>query len=179
MKTRLNNISLVKICLSFLFFFILIFACGNNDQSNYVSYTKNDSLLMQKLNICYYGDSVIYNGLNDEFNMPLESCRDWSYHSYEIDKRFYLVIPESAGYTGSAGGSIYLYEKSKEIYQLIDQRIGFFNVQKSDVDNCKFYYTKVDKTNIPYKDYEYVFNIDYKKKEIRELEKNLINVWNN
>ena len=41
------------------------------------------------------------------------------------------------------------------------------------------YYTKVDKTTIPYKDYEYVFNIDYKKKEIRELEKNLINVWDN
>jgi len=134
---------------------------------------------MQKLNLCYYGDSVIYNGLNDEFNMPLERCRDWDYHSYEIKKRFYLVVPESAGYSGSAGGTIYLYEKSKEIYQLVDQRIGFFNVQKSDVDNCKFYYNKVDKTTIPYKDYEYVFNIDYKKKEIRELEKNLINVWDN
>ena len=163
----------------FLFFSLIIFACGNNNQLNYVSYTNNDSILMQKLNLCYNGDSVIYNGLKDEFFMSLERCRDWNYHSYEIDKRFYLVIPESAGYTGSAGGSIYLYEKSKESYRLIDSRIGFFNVQKSDIDNCKFYYTKVDKTTIPYKDYEYLFDINYKKKEIRELEKNLINVWNN
>tara|TARA_B100000161_G_scaffold207896_1_gene152819 strand:- start:2933 stop:3439 length:507 start_codon:yes stop_codon:yes gene_type:complete len=163
----------------FLFFSLIIFACGNNNQLNYVSYTNNDSILMQKLNLCYNGDSVIYNGLKDEFFMPLERCRDWNYHSYEIDKRFYLVIPESAGYTGSAGGSINLYEKSKESYQLIDERIGFFNVQKSDIDNCKFYYTKVDKTTIPYKEYEYIFDVNYKKKEIRELEKNLINVWNN
>lgn len=163
----------------FLFFSLIIFACGNNNQLNYVSYTNNDSILMQKLNLCYNGDSVIYNGLKDEFFMPLERCRDWNYHSYEIDKRFYLVIPESAGYIGSAGGSIYLYEKSKESYQLIDEKIGFFNVQKSDIDNCKFYYTKVDKTTIPYKEYEYIFDINYKKKEIRELEKNLINVWNN
>ena len=163
----------------FLFFSLIIFACGNNNQLNYVSYTNNDSILMQKLNLCYNGDSVIYNGLKDEFFMPLERCRDWNYHSYEIDKRFYLVIPESAGYTGSAGGSIYLYEKSKESYLLIDERIGFFNVQKSDIDNCKFYYTKVDKTTIPYKEYEYIFDVNYKKKEIRELEKNLINVWDN
>ena len=163
----------------FLFFSLIIFACGNNNQLNYVSYTNNDSILMQKLNLCYNGDSVIYNGLKDEFFMPLERCRDWNYHLYEIDKRFYLVIPESSGYTGSAGGSIYLYEKSKESYLLIDERIGFFNVQKSDIDNCKFYYTKVDKTTIPYKEYEYIFDVNYKKKEIRELEKNLINVWNN
>ena len=40
-----------------------------------VKYILNDSILMQKLKFCYFGDTIIYNDLSDEFYQPLLKCR--------------------------------------------------------------------------------------------------------
>ena len=127
-----------------------------------VKYILNDSILMQKLKFCYFGDTVIYNDLPDEFFLPLPKCTNGVYHTFIIDSNYFIVYPQTLGYSGSGGGFFFLYKKENAEYRLIDEIWGDLDLEKTNFDLSVFYYVKTDKSTKPYVGYEYEFVIDKK-----------------
>lgn len=144
-----------------------------------VKYILNDSILMQKLKFCYFGDTVIYNDLKDEFFGPLLECKNGVYHTFIIDSNYFIVYPQSSDYGGSGGGFFFLYKKENSEYRLIDEIWGDLDLEKINFDSSVFYYTKTDKFTRPYVDYQYEFIIDKKNNKFLIKNKTVRNVWGN
>lgn len=144
-----------------------------------VKYILNDSILMQKLKFCYFGDTVIYNDLKDEFFGPLLECKNGVYHTFIIDSNYFIVYPQSSDYGGSGGGFFFLYKKENSEYRLIDEIWGDLDLEKINFDSSVFYYTKTDKFTRPYVDYQYEFIIDKKSNKFLIKNKTVRNVWGN
>ena len=144
-----------------------------------VKYILNDSILMQKLKFCYFGDTVIYNDLPDEFYQPLTKCSDGVFHTFIIDSNYFIVYPQSSGYGGSGGGFFFLYSKENSEFKLIDEIFGDLDLEKTNFDSSVFYYTKTDKFTRPYVDYQYEFIIDKKNDKFLIKNKTVRNVWGN
>ena len=157
---------------------LLIFACKNkNTTSKELKYILNDSILMQKLKFCYFGDTVIYNDLPDEFFAPLPKCKDGVYHTFIIDPNYFIVYPKASGYAGSGGGSFFLYKKENLEYRLIDEIWGDLDLEKTNFDSSVFYYLKTDKSSEQFVDYEYEFIIDKKNDKFLIKNKTVRSEW--
>ena len=157
---------------------LLIFACKNkNTNSKELKYILNDSILMQKLKFCYFGDTVIYNDLPDEFFAPLPKCKDGVYHTFIIDPNYFIVYPKSSDYVGSGGGSFFLYKKENLEYRLIDEIWGDLDLEKTNFDSSVFYYLKTDKSSEQFVDYEYEFIIDKKNDKFLIKNKTVRSEW--
>ena len=76
----------------FLFILILTIPFVGFGQTRYIL---NDSILMMKLKFCYFGDSVVYNDLTDEFYHPLPKCSEGTYHTFIIDSNYFMVFPKN------------------------------------------------------------------------------------
>ncbi len=127
-------------------------------------YIYNDTTLMMKLNLCYYGDSVIYNYYESlDVKIPLPECSNGEYHTYIINDIFYIVNPDDGAYSGSGGGTVYLYKKTGDKFDLIDEIWGYFDAKNYDLENGFFYYYKTDKSDLTFVDYQYKFTVNTNK----------------
>ena len=127
-------------------------------------YIYNDTTLMMKLKLCYFGDSVIYNNYDVlELQIPLPECSNGEYHTYIINDVFYIVNPADGAYSGSGGGTVYLYKKTENEFVLKDEIWGHFDKKNYDLENGFFYYYKTDKSDLTYVDYQYKFKVNTEK----------------
>ena len=115
----------------FLFILILTIPFVGFGQTRYIL---NDSILMMKLKFCYFGDSVVYNDLTDEFYHPLPKCSEGTYHTFIIDSNYFMVYPKTIGWTGSGGGHFFLYKKENSEYRKLDEIWGDLNLKKTIVN---------------------------------------------
>jgi hypothetical protein len=144
-----------------------------------VKYILNDSILMQKLKFCYFGDTIIYNDLSDEFYQPLPKCSNGTYHTFIVHSNYLIVYPETIGYQGSGGGWVFLYKKENSEFKLIDEIWGDLDLEKTNFDSSVFYYLKNDKSTESYVTYEYEFVIDKKNDKFLIKNKTVREVWGN
>ena len=142
-------------------------------------YILNDSILMQKLKFCYFGDTVVYNDLPAEFYGPLPKCSNGTYHTFIIDSNYFIVYPETTEWTGSGGGHFFLYKRENSDFKEIDAIWGDLDLQKHELESNIFYYHKRDISTEIYKIYEYEFTIDKEKDKFLILNKTLFEVYNN
>tara|TARA_X000000368_G_scaffold198879_1_gene157003 strand:- start:489 stop:974 length:486 start_codon:yes stop_codon:yes gene_type:complete len=140
-------------------------------------YVLNDSVLMMKMKFCYFGDSVVYNDLTDEFYHPLPKCSEGTYHTFIIDSDYFMVYPKTIGWTGSGGGHFFLYKKENSEYRKLDEIWGDLNLKKTNYDSSIFYYIKTDKSTEKYIDYEYEIVIDKKKNKFSIKKKKILKIW--
>ena len=140
----------------FLFFVTLSILNLTSFSQNRYSY--NDSTLMMQLKLCYYGDSVIYNDLSDEFYGPLRKCSWGEYHTFYIDD-YLIIVPNDAAYVGSGGGIIFLYKMKNDSYIRVDDIWGNFDFEKVDLNNEVFAYSKTYKSTNWYT-MKYTFRIN-------------------
>ena len=137
-------------------------------------YIYNDTTLMMKLKLCYFGDSVIYNNFDAlELQIPLPECSNGEYHTYKINDVFYIVNPADGAYSGSGGGTVYLYKKTKNEFVLKDEIWGHFDKKNYDLENGFFYYYKTDKSDLTYVDYQYKFKVNTEKERFEIVQKNI------
>ena len=144
------NKSLIVIPVLFLSFNVL----------SQVRFNLNDSILMVNMKICYYGDSIVYNDLKDEFRIPLPKCSEVTFYSFEVGGDLYVTYPRHSEYCGSGGCHIHLMKKINGKYEEIDHIWGNLDVEKSKVSPNTFYYRKTDKSSWPYKTVEQQFIVD-------------------
>ena len=123
-------------------------------------YTLNDSIIMCDMKFCYFGDSIQYNGLKDEFRVPLPKCSDVTFHSFEAGGGLYVVYPRHWEYCGSGGCHIYLMKNINGKYHELDEIWGNLDIEKSKLSQNTFYYLKTDKSSFPYKEFEKYFVVD-------------------
>ncbi len=140
-------------------------------------YTLNDSILMQKLKFCYFGDTVVYNDLTDEFYGPLPKCSDGTYHTFLVDSRYYVIYPETIEWTGSGGGTFFLYKSENSEFKRLDEIWGDLDLEKTELESSTFYYIKSDKSSKIFKDYEYEIVIDKEKDKFATRKKKLLSIW--
>ena len=155
-----------------------IFGCSEKRVGHVqTKYILNDSILMKKLNFCYFGDDVVYNDLKDEFYGPLPQCSEGTYHTFIIDSNYFIVYPQTIEYTGSGGGTFFLYKKENSEYKRLDKIWGDLDLERTNFDSSIFYYIKTDKTTASYKDYEYEIVIDKKKNQFLITKKTIRKIW--
>ena len=141
-------------------------------------YILNDSVLMMKLKFCYYGDSVVYNDMIDEFYGPLPKCSEGTYHTFIVDSNYYVVNPVSGtGLYGSGGCHFFLFKRHNFEFTQIDSRWGNLDLKKTDLDSSIFYYYKCDKSTRVFKSYEYEIIIDKEKDQFLVKNKKLLKTW--
>ena len=140
------------------FFFFVTLCILNLNSFSQNSYSLNDSTLMMKLKLCYYGDSVVYNDLSDEFYGPLRQCSWGQYHTFYLDD-YLIIVPNDAAYIGSGGGTIFLYKVINDGYIQVDNIWGNFDFEKVDLHNEVFTYSKTYKSAYWYT-MEYTFKIN-------------------
>ena len=140
-------------------------------------YILNDSVLMMKLEFCYYGDSVVYNDHIDEFYGPLEKCSEGVYHTFIVDSNYYVVNPRTWEYSGSGGGHFFLYKRNNSEFTRIDHVWGDLDLEKTDLNSSVFFYSKTDKSTRVFKTYGYEIIIDKEKDQFLIKNKTLTRTW--
>ena len=158
--------------ISFLILIIIPFISSGQNK-----YILNDSVLMQKLKFCYYGDTVVYNDLTDEFYSPLPKCSNGTYHTFMIDSNYFIVYPETWEWTGSGGGNFFLYKRENSDFKRIDAIWGDLDLKKHELESNIFYYYKRDISTEIRKIYKYEFTIDKEKDKFLILNKTLVEAY--